>query len=151
MIITEKNTGRTVEIRMLIWQGERYSPDIAADFFQGATEVDDLDYCIDAARDWEQGKWEDDFYADLTDEEIAARTVVIRDLSSRRCRINENTRKALARRIANGDLYLGGPSVRIGDHYYDVLDGSGQVRPYILRDGCATGIDVADITGEDKA
>lgn len=53
---------RTVEIRMMIWQGNGYSPDWANDFFDAGllphdeeTEiytVEDVDYCIDAAQEW---------------------------------------------------------------------------------------------------
>lgn len=52
---------RTVEIRMMIWQGTGYSPDWSDDFFDvgllpsnddGAHFVEDVDYCIEQAQDW---------------------------------------------------------------------------------------------------
>lgn len=53
---------RTVEIRMMIWQGNGYSPDWANDFFDAgllhydeeaeAYIVDDIDYCIEQAQEW---------------------------------------------------------------------------------------------------
>lgn len=54
---------RTVEIRMMVWQGTGYSPDWSNDFFDAgllqydeeteAYTVPDVEYCIDAAREWE--------------------------------------------------------------------------------------------------
>ena len=53
---------RTVEIRMMIWQGTGYSPDWSNDFFDAGLlpyneetdsyTVADVDYCIDAAQEW---------------------------------------------------------------------------------------------------
>lgn len=53
---------RTVEIQMMIWQGNGYSPDWSNDFFDAGllpyneqTEiftVEDLDYCIEHAQEW---------------------------------------------------------------------------------------------------
>ena len=60
MKITDGN--RTVEIRMMVWQGTGYSPDWSNDFFDAgllsfdeeaeAYIVDDVDYCILAAQEW---------------------------------------------------------------------------------------------------
>lgn len=53
---------RTVEIRMMVWNGTGYDPDWSNDFFDaGLLPRDDEDvytvpsveYCIDAAQDWE--------------------------------------------------------------------------------------------------
>ena len=53
---------RTVEIRMMVWQGTGYSPDWSNDFFDAgllpfdeeveAYTVEDVEYCIDAALEW---------------------------------------------------------------------------------------------------
>ena len=55
---------RTVEIRMVIWQGTGYSPDWSNDFFEAgllpydaeadAYTVPDVEYCIDMAQEWER-------------------------------------------------------------------------------------------------
>lgn len=60
-------------------------------------------------------------------------------------KINENTRKALKRRIESGELHLGGPAVSIGDHVYAILDGSGQVEPYVMIVGEYVFINVNEI------
>lgn len=39
---------------------------------------------------------------------------------SKTWKLNENTRKAIKRRIESGDLRLGGPSVSIGEHVYAI-------------------------------
>lgn len=54
---------RTVEIRMMIWQETGFSPDWSNDYFGAgqlpyddeteAYTVQDVEYCIDAAREWE--------------------------------------------------------------------------------------------------
>lgn len=54
---------RIVEIIMNTWDGEKYTPDFSGDFFMvgslrydldlEAYEVDDIDYCIEQAEDWE--------------------------------------------------------------------------------------------------
>jgi len=54
---------RTIEIRMMIWQGSGYSPEWSNDFFDagllpfdeeiGVYTVPDVEYCIDAAQEWE--------------------------------------------------------------------------------------------------
>ena len=53
---------RTVTITMQTWDGNNYSPDFSYDFFEvGALEradeetyiVEDVEYCIDQAEDWE--------------------------------------------------------------------------------------------------
>lgn len=54
---------RTVEICMMVWQGTGYSPDWSNDFFDAgllqydeeteAYTVPDVEYCIDAAWEWE--------------------------------------------------------------------------------------------------
>ena len=54
---------RTVEIRMMVWLGTQYAPDWSNDFFgvgllpmndDGAYIVDDVEYCIDQAREWSE-------------------------------------------------------------------------------------------------
>lgn len=68
---------KTVEIRMCVWEGNRYSPDFSNDFFENAGylpyddeidayKVEDVDYCIDQARDWEKSKG--DFCDDVPNE-----------------------------------------------------------------------------------
>lgn len=54
---------RTVEIRMMIWQETGFSPDWSNDYFDAGQlpyddetavyTVQDVEYCIDAAREWE--------------------------------------------------------------------------------------------------
>lgn len=54
---------KTAEITMRTWEDNSYSPDWSADFFEaGSLEYDeesdtfrvqDVDYCIDQAKDWE--------------------------------------------------------------------------------------------------
>lgn len=71
---------KTVEITMRTWDEDSasYSPDWSNDFFDGAEEVPDVDWCIDQAKDWEKG--EGDFYdPDVTKEEIANRMVLIEE------------------------------------------------------------------------
>lgn len=55
---------KTVEIRMMVWEGNGYSPDWSLDFFEagslpyndetGTYTVDDVDYCIDQAMEWRE-------------------------------------------------------------------------------------------------
>lgn len=61
MLTDEK---KTFGISMKIWDGDHYSPDMAAEFFEvgslpcdeyGAYIVPDVEYCIDYARDWQDG------------------------------------------------------------------------------------------------
>ena len=57
---------RTVEIVMNLWTGSQYTPDFSADFFEaGALDydeekeayvVEDVDYCIEQAEDWENSR-----------------------------------------------------------------------------------------------
>jgi len=52
----------SVEITMHVWQGTSYSPDVSLEFYEAGSLpydrehdlhiVDDVDYCIDMARDW---------------------------------------------------------------------------------------------------
>ena len=54
---------KTVQIEMKVWQGTGYSPDWSIDFFDAGLlpydeendmyTVEDVDYCIDAAKEWE--------------------------------------------------------------------------------------------------
>ena len=53
---------RTIDIQMKVWNGSGYGPDWSIDFFDagslprnedGVDVVDDVDYCIDQAREWE--------------------------------------------------------------------------------------------------
>lgn len=67
----------TVEITMKMWDGNSYGPDWSHDFFEagslekdeetGAYIVEDVEYCMDAAEDWQNYCWEGD------DEETKAR------------------------------------------------------------------------------
>ena len=55
---------KTVEIRMMVWEGSGYSPDWSADFFDAGGLpyddekdvyiVDDVDYCIEQAMEWKE-------------------------------------------------------------------------------------------------
>ena len=55
---------KTVEIRMMVWEGNGYSPDWSLDFFEAGSlpyndetdtyTVDDVDYCIDQAMEWRE-------------------------------------------------------------------------------------------------
>lgn len=45
--------------------------------------------------------------------------------------LNANTRKAIQKRIKNGELRNGGPVVIIGDYEYDIRDCGGQVKPFV--------------------
>lgn len=55
---------KTVEIRMMVWEGNGYSPDWSLDFFEASSlpyndetdtyTVDDVDYCIDQAMEWKE-------------------------------------------------------------------------------------------------
>lgn len=59
MKLIEKNTGRTVEIKMHIVDDDRAlkSMDISSDFFGGDTvEVTDIEYCIGQVADWVIGR-----------------------------------------------------------------------------------------------
>lgn len=57
---------KTVEIRMMIWEGSGYSPDWSIDFFNAGSlpyddekdtyTVEDVDYCIEQAYDWRDSK-----------------------------------------------------------------------------------------------
>lgn len=57
---------KTVEIKMIVWDETRYTPDWSADFFQAGSlpyneytdtyTVKDVDYCIDQALDWRDSK-----------------------------------------------------------------------------------------------
>lgn len=63
---------KTVEIRMMVWEGNGYSPDWSLDFFEAGAlpynedtdtyTVDDVDYCIEQAMDWKnsEGDYRDD-------------------------------------------------------------------------------------------
>lgn len=65
---------RTVEISMANWDGSQWSPDWSSDFFAvGSLEYNDeteaycvqnVDYCIDYAMDWKNGR------GDFADERI---------------------------------------------------------------------------------
>ena len=55
---------KTVNIRMMMWEGSGYSPDWSQDFFEAGSlpynedtdtyTVDDVDYCIDQAMEWKE-------------------------------------------------------------------------------------------------
>lgn len=63
---------KTVEIRMMVWESNGYSPDWSLDFFEAGSlpydeltdtyTVDDVNYCIDQAHDWQhsEGDYRDD-------------------------------------------------------------------------------------------
>ena len=70
---------------MMTWDEDslHYSPDWSNDFFDGAKDVPDVDYCIEQARDWENG--EGDYYdPDVTEEELQNRLVLVEDVLTRR-------------------------------------------------------------------
>lgn len=64
---------KTVEITMKIWDGSNWGPRWEKDFFEAgglpydeetdAYTVQDVDYCVDQANDWQQGigDYQDDF------------------------------------------------------------------------------------------
>lgn len=77
MKLIEKNTGRVVNIIMYMMADDKkhHGNDISADFFaddqaeyiaDGSMIVDDIDYCVDYAKEWVDGiddfADEDDFY-----------------------------------------------------------------------------------------
>ena len=55
---------KTVDIRMMVWDGNGYSPDWSLDFFDAGGlpyddekdvyTVDDVDYCIEQAMEWKE-------------------------------------------------------------------------------------------------
>lgn len=70
MKLTDNN--KTIEITMRTWNGSNYSPDFAIDFFEApysaeldAYVVDDVDYCIEQATDWENNEGD---FSDLEDD-----------------------------------------------------------------------------------
>lgn len=60
MKLIEKNTGRTINVKMYIVDEDkvRRSVDVANDFFESANdlEVTDLEYCIGMVKDWVDGR-----------------------------------------------------------------------------------------------
>ena len=80
---------KTVDIEMKVWEGSGFSPDWSMDFFDAGSlpyneetetyTVDDVDYCIEQAEDWEnsRGDFSDDvpnenrrvFVIDITDDD----------------------------------------------------------------------------------
>lgn len=81
-ILTDGN--KTAEIIMRTWSDFQWSPDFSNDFFEVgglkkvdvfgelAHEVDDLDYCIAQAHDWEfkRGDFYDDGEPDADDRKV---------------------------------------------------------------------------------
>jgi hypothetical protein len=81
-ILTDGN--KTAEIIMRTWSDFQWSPDFSNDFFEVgglkkvdvfgelAHEVDDLDYCIAQAHDWEfkRGDFCDDGEPDVDDRQV---------------------------------------------------------------------------------
>ena len=75
---------KTVEIRMMTWEGSGYSPDWSMDFFEAGSlpwdeernvyTVPDVDYCIDQANDWANSTG--DFSGDEPDDN---RTVIVEE------------------------------------------------------------------------
>ena len=70
MILTDNK--KTIEITMHTWDGSDYSPDFSIDFFAApyseeldAYVVDDVDYCIEQAEDWEYNRGD---FSDLEDD-----------------------------------------------------------------------------------
>jgi hypothetical protein len=84
MILTDGK--RTVNITMRVWNGSGYDPDWSADFFNagglptdeetGAKVVEDVEYCIDQAQDWENKRGD---YADVPPWETEQERMVIVD------------------------------------------------------------------------
>lgn len=70
---------KTVEIRMMVWEDNGYSPDWSMDFFEagglkydderGAYIVEDVGYCIEQAMDWRDSKG--DFSENVPNEDNA--------------------------------------------------------------------------------
>lgn len=79
---------KTVEITMANWTGTDYTPDWSDDFFEvGGLKlaedcesyiVNDVDYCVSCAQDWEDGHWDGDEDADP--DEIESRCVTITEI-----------------------------------------------------------------------
>lgn len=75
---------KTIDIKLQIWNGTGYGPDISNDFFEAGClpyneendtyTVDDVDYCIDYANDWKNGTG--DFYEDDIDNRYVFITVL---------------------------------------------------------------------------
>ena len=73
---------KTVEITMNNWDGNGWTPDWSNDFFEvggleydeetDAYKVQDVDYCVEQARDWEQGigDYADDGAPDIEDRNV---------------------------------------------------------------------------------
>lgn len=71
---------KTIEITMQEWDGKQYKPDWSNDFFESgslpkiwiaqinenAHKVEDVDYCIEQAKDW--ANYQGDFYDPETQE-----------------------------------------------------------------------------------
>lgn len=92
MKLIEKNTGRIVDIIMYMMDNDKkhHGNDISADFFaddqaeyiaDGSMIVDDIDYCVDYAKEWVDGiddfADEDGFYVT---QDTAYRLALIDDL-----------------------------------------------------------------------
>lgn len=70
---------KTVEIKMMVWEENGYSPDWSLDFFEAGAlpydeetdmyTVEDVDYCIEQAMDWRDSKG--DFCGDTPSEDNA--------------------------------------------------------------------------------
>ena len=61
-MIRLKDGKKAVEIDMVVWEENGYSPDWSIDFFAAAYDeksdyyiVPDVDYCLDQAEDWKNG------------------------------------------------------------------------------------------------
>lgn len=87
MVITDGK--RTVEIRMMIWEGTNWSPDMSLDFFQAgglkrdetdAYIVPDVAYCIDYAKDWENRSGDFCEYPDDADSTSEERGVFVEEV-----------------------------------------------------------------------
>lgn len=84
-ILTDGN--KTAEIIMHTWDGTQYGPDFSDDFFivgglpetfifdRVAYMVDDVEYCIEQARDWEAKRG--DYFYDSEDMAAQHRDVII--------------------------------------------------------------------------
>nr|DAH20328.1 MAG TPA: hypothetical protein [Caudoviricetes sp.] len=92
MKLIEKNSGRIVDIIMYMMDEDKmhHGNDISADFFaddkaeyiaDGSMIVDDIDYCVDSAKDWVDGiddfADEDGFHVT---QDMAYRMALINDL-----------------------------------------------------------------------
>ena len=53
MLMTDKN-GKKVKISMRILNNTNLGENMASDYFDGQEYVEDVEYCIDCAKEWEK-------------------------------------------------------------------------------------------------